>query len=72
LKSECNEIDICSGDRFLICSDGFWELITEDIMIETFKQNSSSKDWLDCMKAIIIENHRSRRDNFSAITITIL
>lgn len=55
---------------FLLCSDGFWELVTEDDMIATFNTSSSPQEWLDKMTAIVESNGRQKEmDNYTAITI---
>lgn len=60
------------GDAFLLCTDGFWEWITEDEMEASLKSSQNSQDWLDKMHSISERNfgtsNRSR-DNFSAFTI---
>ncbi len=55
---------------FLLCTDGFWELILEEEMT-SFLQNSASPDeWLQKMVARVRERGRDRQmDNFSAIAI---
>ena len=57
-------------DAFLLCSDGFWELIEEDKMSETLKESSSPDEWLEKMTAIVRENGKDRNmDNYSAIAV---
>lgn len=55
---------------FLLCSDGFWELINETEMLSTLKSSSTPQEWLDKMKTIVEQNGISREmDNYTAITI---
>ncbi len=65
-------MDLLDGDAFLLCTDGFWEWITEEEMEASLKSSRSSQDWLDNMRSITVSNfgtsNRSR-DNFSAFTI---
>lgn len=55
---------------FLLCSDGFWELIDEKKMIKCLKKASSVQEWLDLMLRIVYENGKGKdMDNFSAICV---
>lgn len=61
------------GDQaFLLCSDGFWELITEKEMEKTFRQSKSVAQWLRKMEKIVLKNGKDRNmDNYSAIAVYI-
>lgn len=55
---------------FLLCSDGFWELIEEDVMCEILKSSKTPKEWLNEMVKIVKENGKGRNmDNYSAIAV---
>ncbi len=55
---------------FLLCSDGFWELIEEKKMEKTLKSSSSPEEWLAAMKEIVIRNGKHiDMDNYSAIAV---
>lgn len=57
-------------DAFLLCSDGFWELITEKQMGELLIKSETPKEWLDAMTCVVQENGKDKEmDNFSAIAI---
>lgn len=57
-------------NAFLLCSDGFWELITEKDMIKTLKKSHTVKDWLLEMEAIVRTNGNGKNmDNYSAIGV---
>lgn len=61
-----------SRQAFLMCSDGFWELIEEKKMESTFKRASTPDEWLEAMKAIVLKNGRNTdMDNYSAIAVWI-
>lgn len=54
----------------LICSDGFWEYITEDEMLRELNNSDSANEWLDKMLNITKCNSvMEKRDNYSAIAI---
>ena len=55
---------------FLLCSDGFWELIEEDRMCQLLEQSASPQQWLDWMVSEVQANGvRREMDNFSAIAV---
>ncbi len=55
---------------FLLCSDGFWELITEEKMCEYLEKSSSVEEWLEKMSKEVAYNGVGKRmDNYSAIAI---
>lgn len=58
------------AQAFLLCSDGFWEQITEKEMLQCLKKSSTVEEWLDSMVEIVKEHGRdSDMDNNSAIAI---
>lgn len=55
---------------FLLCSDGFWELIDEKEMCAQLKKASSVEDWLTNMIRIVQTNGEGKNmDNYSAIAV---
>lgn len=55
---------------FLLCSDGFWELIHEKDMCEQLRKASSVEEWMTGMVGIIQENGKGKdMDNYSAIAV---
>ena len=55
---------------FLLCSDGFWELIEEKEMCEALKNAETVEQWLEKMVAIVDENGSGKdMDNCSAIVV---
>ena len=57
---------------FLLCSDGFWELINEEDMISTLDTSQSPDEWLEKMIQEIENNGRNREmDNYTAIAIIV-
>ena len=60
------------GDAFLLCSDGFWEYIEEDEMLELYRKHKRPGTWLVNMKKIVEKRgaeSEGTADNFSAIAI---
>jgi len=57
-------------DAFLLCSDGFWELIEEKDMLECLKKAQSAEEWINLMAEIVNANGANvNMDNNSAIGI---
>jgi len=55
---------------FLLCSDGFWELIDEKKMMHSLKRARTPADWLGMMEAIVRKNGRDKNmDNYSAVAV---
>ncbi len=58
----------CKG--FLLCTDGFWELIEEEDMCRTLKEAQSAEEWLYKMRQIVKANGEgTKMDNHSAIAV---
>ena len=59
-------------DAFLLCTDGFWELIDEKMMLKTLKHASDMERWLLKMEEYLWKTGRgSNMDNYSAIAIRV-
>lgn len=57
---------------FLLCSDGFWELILEKEMCSFLKKSTSAAEWLRKMKDTVEERGAGEdMDNFSAIAVLV-
>lgn len=57
---------------FLLCSDGFWELIDEELMCEILMCAQTPEEWLKGMSDIVNTNGRNiNMDNNSAIAVWI-
>lgn len=68
MLEEEKPIHIHSGDTFLLCSDGFWELIIESDMERLLRKSGDMEAWLQDMWNVLLENGKSvNRDNCSAI-----
>lgn len=65
-----DNIPVTKRSSFLLCSDGFWELIDEKMMCKTLKRADSPEKWLADMEKIVIERGRgTNMDNYSAIAV---
>ena len=63
-------IDSKKCQAFLMCSDGFWELIEERTMMQLLKKAASVDEWLDSMVEEVKKNGEgTNMDNNSAIAV---
>lgn len=59
-------------DAFLLCSDGFWELIEEKQMAKYLKKTATPEEWLSLMEQEILANGTgTNMDNYSAIAVRV-
>lgn len=70
-KVDSSELTAEPGDRFLLCTDGFWEPVTEEMMILTSMTCNSASDWLNTMQQQVFAANHPRQDNHTAITVII-
>lgn len=65
-------LSIDKNNCFLLCSDGFWEWITEKQMQRVLKKNLSAENQLRKMTDIVLKNGKGKKmDNYSAILVKI-
>jgi len=63
-------LTVSQGDVFLLCSDGFWDLVPEAVMEETLRGASTPEAWIARMLAHIQRpTPSSDMDNFSALAV---
>lgn len=57
------------GDAFLLCTDGFWESVYEDEMVQALSVSATPDIWIS--KMLTIHNRRisATTDNYSAIAV---
>ena len=59
-----------TNTSFLICSDGFWELISEKEIERFCKKTNNAKEWNGEMLRTVRENGKNQNmDNFSVIAV---
>lgn len=65
-----DEMDRKNFQAFLLCSDGFWELIEEKMMCKQLKKSKTVEEWLSLMTAEVEKNGRgTNMDNYTAIAV---
>jgi len=70
-KVDSQILSIRAGDRFLLCSDGFWEPVTEDMMCSTLAACETAPQWLTAMRDLVEKANKPNQDNHTAIAIVI-
>ncbi|MDR1698968.1 MAG: hypothetical protein LBR75_04005, partial [Prevotellaceae bacterium] len=60
---------LAPGDAFLLCSDGFWEYVTENEMAIDLTKSATPDEWLSYLTARIGKRISGKNDNLSAIAI---
>ena len=54
----------------LLCTDGFWELITEERMETCLQESRNSEEWMERMREHVLKTGEGKNmDNFSAVGI---
>ena len=73
VKVEIDVVDLVPNEinSFLLCSDGFWEYVTEDVMEKTLQQSNDSETWISEMRNYVYMQAPAGNDNHSAIAIQI-
>ncbi len=66
------QVVLLPGDAFLLCSDGWWELLNEHDMIDALNRNDSAERWLACLEQLVLERAQPRHDNYSAVAVRIV
>ena len=65
---DCNQVDTLPGDRFLICCDGLYEMLTDSEMASLLaRPHALDEVGLDMLE---LANARGSKDNVSVIIIT--
>lgn len=65
-------LKISGKQAYLLCSDGFWELIDERKMETTLRRADNPEQWLETMEEIVLKNGKNTdMDNYSAIVVWI-
>jgi serine/threonine protein phosphatase PrpC len=57
------------GDAFLLCTDGFWELVLEEEMEQTLAGAGDPDAWLAEMRKILEDRMGPGTDNYSAAAV---
>ena len=59
------------GDVFLLCTDGFWEFVSEVEMEADLAKSNTLGDWLRYMEDRLLLRAEENHDNYSAIVVAV-
>lgn len=71
IKPDIVPLNVMPGDAFLICSDGFWDHVWEEEMLEDLLEEKEACDWLGKMRKRVEAKMAPNGDNHSAVVILI-
>jgi len=57
------------GDAFLLCTDGFWEYVTELEMEADAAKASTPEEWLHDMASRLLHHAKPENDNWTAVAV---
>lgn len=57
------------GDAFILCSDGFWEHLTDRAMEAALQRVASPEQWLSSLEQIVLSAARPGQDNYTAVAV---
>ncbi len=60
---------LSGGAAFLLCTDGFWENVTEPEIEVDFAKGERTQDWLALMEGRLLERTTEDSDNYTAIAV---
>jgi serine/threonine protein phosphatase PrpC len=62
-------VEVEAGDAFLLCSDGFWEHVTEAEMEASLAQAADPAGWLRALETRVLAQARGAFDNYTATAV---
>ncbi|WP_295583881.1 protein phosphatase 2C domain-containing protein [uncultured Lamprocystis sp.] len=62
-------LPLATGDAFLLCTDGWWEYVTEPEMEVALAKSASPAQWLQTMATGLLRRAPMDHDNFTAIAL---
>ena len=60
---------LAPGDAFLLCTDGFWEYVTEGEMEVLLAKSTNADDWLQALAARLLARAAPGNDNYTAMAV---
>lgn len=69
LSVQTQALDVRQGDAFLLCTDGFWELVWEKEMLACLAAAECAEGWLHAMLKLLAQRLDEASDNYTAIAV---
>jgi PPM family protein phosphatase len=62
---------VLPGDVFLLCTDGLWEYVDDDVLERSLGAAANPGAWLGELATQVRQaaSHKASHDNFSALTV---
>lgn len=60
-------LDVVAGDAFLLCSDGWWDVVQPPSIAQTLAVSGDARDWLERMVTQVVAHGSEQQDNYSAV-----
>lgn len=60
---------VCPGDAFLLCSDGFWEYLYDEEILIDFLKSETPEHWAELMLLRILPRITQETDNMTLLTV---
>lgn len=60
---------LADGDAFLLCTDGLWQLISQQVMERSLQLADSAEEWLALIRRAAEAKADESRDNYSALAV---
>lgn len=64
-------IDLKAGDGFILCTDGFWELVRDIEMIRTLNIADSPRQWMELLLDCLEPRLKANSDNYTAVCVMV-
>lgn len=64
-------ITLQPGDAFLLCTDGFWELVFDEEMEVCLQESQSAEDWFKRMKEYLKTRFKENSDNYTVVLVKV-
>lgn len=64
-------VAIAPGDRFLLCTDGLWEYVTETEMEIDLAKSTAPREWIQRMEQRLLSRAKAGHDNYTSVAIFI-
>ncbi len=62
-------VPIVPGDRFLLCTDGLWEYVTETEMEMELAKSASPQEWIRRMERRLQSRAKAGHDNYTSLAV---
>jgi PPM family protein phosphatase len=60
-----------AGDVFLLCTDGLWEYVADEVLEQSLAAAPTPREWLDALSSAVVAaaGHKASHDNYTALVV---